>query len=206
MNDAKRIRIAGRAVAVRGNDVDTDRIMPARFLKCITFEGLGAHVFEDDRRLLGQSGQTHPLDDPKRQDAQILLVNKNFGCGSSREHAPRGLRSWNRGIRAIVGESFAEIFFGNATACGMPCLTAGEAGIRAAFSACQADPQLVFTVDLESMTLSFGGQSIPLEMPEGPRRQLLEGCWDATIELLQSEAEVRRKAESLRYFRNWARL
>jgi len=205
MNDAKRIRIAGTAVAVRGNDVDTDRIMPARFLKCITFEGLGAHVFEDDRRLLGKAGQTHPFDDPQRQNAQVLLVNKNFGCGSSREHAPRGLRSWNRGIGVIVGESFAEIFFSNATACGVPCPTAGEADVQKAFDACLADPQLVFTVDLESMTLSFGGQSIPLFMPEGPRKQMLEGCWDATLELLEGEAEIRRKAESLRYFRNWAR-
>jgi len=195
--------LSGLAISVRGNDIDTDRIIPARFLKCITFEGLGPHVFTDDRMLLKEQGQVHPFDRPERQDAQVLLVNKNFGCGSSREHAPQALRRWNKGIRVIIGESFAEIFFGNATAGGMPCLCANERDIQQAMDACEANPELAFTANLETMTLQFGKQSIPLTMPQGPRHQMLEGRWDATVELLQAKDEVELLARRLPYFNDW---
>jgi 3-isopropylmalate/(R)-2-methylmalate dehydratase small subunit len=190
MNDMTRKTISGRAVPVRGNDIDTDRIIPARFLKCVVFDGLGENAFEDDRLGLKNEGKTHPFDDPRFAGAEILLVNKNFGCGSSREHAPQAIMRWGRGIKAIVGESFAEIFFGNCVALGIPCLVASEADIQKLQNAAEADPNATFTVDVEKLTVRAGDVSIPVVLPDGVRQQFLEGRWDST-------------ASRLPYFNGW---
>ena len=145
MSDTKRITTSGRGVVVDGNDIDTDRIIPARYLRCITFDGLGEHAFEDDRAQMRAQQHTHPFDDPARQQASILVVGRNFGCGSSREHAPQALMRWGRGICAIIGESFAEIFFGNCTAIGVPCLTASVVDLQALTQAVDADAALMIS-------------------------------------------------------------
>src|SRR5262245_55095334 len=153
-------RIQGRPLPLRGSNIDTDRIIPARFLKAITFEGLEAHRFEDDRRQARAEGGTHVFDNLSYEGASILIVNGNFGCGSSREHAPQAIR--RRGIRAVVGESFSEIFFGNSVALGMPCATAAHDAIDGLMKAVTADPSLVVTVDLKDMRLTAGDRSIAI--------------------------------------------
>ena len=154
MQDPKRIRISGPAVSLDGNDIDTDRIIPARFLKCVTFDGLGAHAFEDDRAQLSAAGKRHPFDDPARQDARVLLVDRNFGCGSSREHAPQAIRRW--GIQAIVGESFAEIFFGNSAMLGMPCVTASAADLKTLQDLVERNPRTELKIGSNSNSGSPG--------------------------------------------------
>ncbi|MDH5672935.1 MAG: 3-isopropylmalate dehydratase small subunit [Myxococcales bacterium] len=201
MQDVKRTRISGRAVALSGNDIDTDRIIPARYLRAVTFDGLGEHAFEDDRKQLAEAGQQHPFDRPERAEAEILVVNRNFGCGSSREHAPQALMRWHRGIKAVVGESFAEIFFGNCVALGIPCVTAEPAAIRRLMAAVDADPELALTLDLEAGRVSFGaaGDGIDATMPEGPRGQLLSGRWDSTTELLEGAKQLAEVEAALPY-------
>jgi 3-isopropylmalate/(R)-2-methylmalate dehydratase small subunit len=201
--DAKRVKITGRGIAVRGNDIDTDRIIPARFLRCVTFDGIGEHAFEDDRKSLAEKGETHPFDDPRHQDAQVLLVNKNFGCGSSREHAPQSLMRWGEGIQAIVGESFAEIFFGNCVALGIPCLRVSEDDAQRLQSACEAKPDTEFTIDVGAQAISWEGGSVPAEIADGPRRAFLEGKWDTTMELMAAKDEIRATAAKLPYFDGW---
>jgi 3-isopropylmalate/(R)-2-methylmalate dehydratase small subunit len=203
MQDSKRIRISGPAVSLDGNDIDTDRIIPARFLKCVTFDALGAHAFEDDRQQLTAAGKRHPFDDPARQNARVLLVNRNFGCGSSREHAPQALMRWQKGIAAVVGESFAEIFFGNCVALGVPCLTATSADIAKLKSAVAADPNLEVTVDLEKGTATAGSVTIPASTSDGAKRQLMTGRWDSSAELLEGKDQVKQTASKLPYFAHW---
>src|SRR5436190_13196557 len=149
-------RMSGRAVPLRGHDIDTDRIIPARYLKSVTFEGLEAHAFEDDRKQLAERGQTHPFSNPRYQGAGVLVVNGNFGCGSSREHAPQALQRW--GIRAVIGESFSEIFLGNAVALGMACLTVSAQDAEALLSAVEADPSLELAVSVSGDTVAAGGR------------------------------------------------
>ncbi|MGA1474903.1 MAG: 3-isopropylmalate dehydratase small subunit, partial [Prochlorothrix sp.] len=144
-------QIMGRGLPLVGDDIDTDRIIPARFLRCVTFDGLGEHAFEDDR---AQSQGNHPFDQPQYQGAKVLVVNRNFGCGSSREHAPQAIAKW--GITAIIGESFAEIFFGNCLAMGIPCLTADTATIATLQDKIKADPNQSLTVDIRTKQVAVG--------------------------------------------------
>ena len=198
MHDLQRIRIAGRALAVDGNDIDTDRIIPARFLLCVTFDELGEHPFEDDRRQLKNTGRTHPFDDPARAEARVLLVVRNFGCGSSREHAPQALLRWNRGIAAIVGESFAEMFFGNCVALGIPCVKAGREDLEALKRAVAEDAALEVSVDLEKNEVRAGALRIPVSIPEGERRDLVTGRWDVLPELIEGKDKVRALLETFK--------
>ncbi len=193
MNSSVIQEVEGRAIPVRGNDIDTDRIIPARYLRAITFDGLGEHAFEDDRK----SNPDHPFDNPRYQGASILIANGNFGCGSSREHAPQALMRW--GIVAIVGESFAEIFLGNCTAMGVPCLTASTGEIAKIQDAAEADPQRKMTVDLKEKKLIFGDIEVDLQIAEGNRLQLIEGAWDATGMLIEGRNAVREIADKLPY-------
>ena len=187
--------VAGRAVVVSGDDIDTDRIIPARFLKCVTFDGLGAQAFADDR---SERKGHHPFDLPHFQGASILVVNRNFGCGSSREHAPQALMRW--GIRAVVGESFAEIFYGNCLALGIPCFTADHGQVLALQAAVEADPSLQLRLDLATQTATGAdGQSWSLVLADGPRQMLSTGQWDATSQLLANDQALRATAAQLPY-------
>lgn len=203
MNEMKRITITGKGISVRGNDIDTDRIIPARYLRCVTFDGLGEHAFEDDRKQLKEAGKLHPLDNPAYAGAEILLVNKNFGCGSSREHAPQAIIRWGGGIKAIVGESFAEIFFGNCVALGIPCVTVDESAIQRLMGITESEPHREFSLDLQTMTISSDGESHPVQLPDGPRKQFLEGRWDSTADLLEPKDKIAATAAALPYFNNW---
>lgn len=194
----ERIReIRGTAVPVRGDNIDTDRIIPARFLKSITFEGLEDHLFEDDRR----SDTAHPLSNPAYAGAAIMIVNRNFGCGSSREHAPQAIR--RRGIRAVIGGSFSEIFFGNSVALGMPCVIVDHAAADALMQIVEQRPSTEVGVDLSAMTATAGGRRFDITLPAGARESFLEGTWDATGLLLDRFEDVERVANRLPYVSGW---
>jgi 3-isopropylmalate/(R)-2-methylmalate dehydratase small subunit len=193
-------KISGKAIAVEGNDIDTDRIIPARFLRCVTFDGLGEHAFADDR---AQANEQHPFDQPQYQGANILVVNNNFGCGSSREHAPQALAKW--GIQAIIGQSFAEIFFGNCGAIGVPCLMAESQAIQELQASIKANPEANLMIDLETMSLksdSLSGLSIPVQMNEGAKQMFLKGTWDNCGQLVSNAEKVKLTATKLPYI-NW---
>lgn len=177
--------VEGRALVVAGEDIDTDRIIPARFLKCVSFDALGDQVFADDRKELDGK---HPFDHLQSQGASILVVNGNFGCGSSREHAPQALMRW--GIRAVVGVSFAEIFFGNCLALGIPCTTAAPDQIKTIQSAIQADLSRPWSLDLDEMRLSAEEESWVVAVDPGPGEMLRSGRWDATSQLLDNGPKV----------------
>ena len=193
------VRITGPALVLPGDDIDTDRIMPARFLKAITFEGLEQHVFADDRQQAAERGQMHAFDDSSRRQARVLIVGRNFGCGSSREHAPQALRRW--GIRAVVGPSFAEIFFGNSVMIGLPCVTISDADLDWLRKTVNADVNMEVDVDLNAMTVTAAGRSASASMPAPAREALTSGAWDGTGLLLEDYAQVRQVAETLPYLR-----
>ena len=191
--DSRRRQIVGRGIPLPGNDIDTDRIIPARFLKAVTFEGLGEHAFEDARK----QEPEHPFNQGVYQGASVLVVGQNFGCGSSREHAPQSLMRW--GIAAIVGGSFGEIFFGNCTTLGIPCLVADMQDIEALQRAVGRTPGEPVTVDIEKQEVRFGGRSFPARMPDGPRNQLVAGTWDSTAVLLEAGGAIEAAAKKLPY-------
>ena len=192
--ETARVReIRGAGLPVRGEDIDTDRIIPARFLKSISFEGLEDHLFEDDRQQLA----SHPVSNPAYQSATVMLVNSNFGCGSSREHAPQAIR--RRGIRAVIGQSFSEIFFGNSVVLGLPCPTASRETLDALMTAVEKNPGTEIVVDLSAMRVTAEGQSYELSLPAAAREAFLDGSWDATGLLLERYDEVEAVAAGLPY-------
>ena len=195
--DFKRRQISGRGIPVTGNDIDTDRIIPARFLKAVTFEDMGEHAFEDARK----QNPEHPFNQPVYQGASVLVVGQNFGCGSSREHAPQALMRW--GIRAIVGGSFGEIFFGNCVMLGIPCLVASQADIEWLQKAIGLEPQAPVTVDVEKQEVRFGDRVIKATVPESSRNQLVAGTWDSTAVLLEAGAGIEATAGKLPYVKGF---
>ena len=192
--------VKGQAIPVRGNDIDTDRIIPARFLRCVVFDGLGEHAFEDDRLGLKAKGQLHAFDEPKFRGSRILFVNKNFGCGSSREHAPQALMRW--GIQAVVGESFAEIFFGNCVALGIPCLTASEESMARLMSNAETSSTAEWNLDL-AKGLIMGPSEESVSLPAGPKSQFLSGRWNSLNELLTNAKAIEVVAANLPYVSGW---
>jgi 3-isopropylmalate/(R)-2-methylmalate dehydratase small subunit len=187
-------QVAGRGIVLAGNDIDTDRIIPARFLRCVTFDGLGAQVFSDDRA--AAKGQ-HPFDLPQYQGAAILFVNGNFGCGSSREHAPQALAKW--GIKAIVGESFAEIFQGNCVSLGLPCVTASHETLEQLQAAVSETPNLPAQLDLEALHVQVGDLTGKVEMPASLRQTYIAGTWDACGQLVAQAPAIQATAAKLPY-------
>ena len=194
----ERIReIRGTALPLRGDDIDTDRIIPARFLKSITFDGLEQHLFEDDRREAEAAGVVHPVNHTAYRGARILLVNANFGCGSSREHAPQAI--YRHGIRAVLGQSFSEIFFGNSIVLGMPCPTASADAMRALMDLAEGSPSMELALDLQRMQVTAGERAFEVSLPAAVREAFLDGSWDATGLLLEDYDRVRATADSLPY-------
>jgi len=186
--------LSGRGIPLIGDDIDTDRIIPARFLRCVTFDGLGAEVFRDDRNQL--AGQ-HPFDLPQFQGATLLVVNSNFGCGSSREHAPQALARW--GILGIIGVSFAEIFAGNCLALGIPCVTSTPDEITRLQQRLMGDPETPLSLDLRTLTLQVGSQTYPVTLNPGVQQMLVSGTWDACGQLVSQWETVRQVAAALPY-------
>ena len=191
-------QISGRACVLRGDDIDTDRIIPARFLRCVTFDGLGAHAFEDDRI---QAKGDHPLDDDRFDGASVLVVGANFGCGSSREHAPQALT--RSGFQAFIGLSFAEIFAGNCTALGLPYVTLGEADLAALMDSVTLDPEQTVEVNIEARTVSFRAGTVTATIPDGVRKQLLENRWNGTEVLLEAGDAIETTAAKIPYLSNF---
>ena len=190
--------IKGRSFVIEGDDIDTDRIIPARFLKCVSFSALGDQVFADDRKELKGN---HPFDLAQNKGANILIVNDNFGCGSSREHAPQALMRW--GIRLILGESFAEIFFGNCLALGIPCLTASKKEINNLQSLVNQCPKQVWDFKLNKLSISNQKETIKLNLEEGAFKMLSSGKWDATSQLLDEKERIEKTFSNLPYLNNF---
>ncbi len=189
--------VTGSAVVVRGGDIDTDRIIPARYLRTVTFENLGEHVFEDDR-----AQGDHPFNEERYQGASILLANANFGCGSSREHAPQALTRW--GINAFVGESFAEIFYGNCIAMGLPCLRVSAEDMQTLMAAVESNPAQELVVDLEARKVRYAGGAVAADIADGPREQFIKGSWDSLGQLLDAGDQIGETAAGLHYTNGFA--
>jgi len=190
-------QVVGSGVPVRGNDIDTDRIIPARFLKCVTFDGLGEHAFEDDIIALEKHGKVHTFRNPAYQGGKVLVSNSNFGCGSSREHAPQALMRW--GISAIIAESYSEIFFGNCVSLGIPCFRVDYATADRILTWIETNPKGELACSVASRTLKMGEESISLDLADGPRGQFLDGSWNARSGLLLNMPKVADVAAKLPY-------
>ncbi len=188
-----RRQVVGRGIPLPGNDIDTDRIIPARYLKSVTFEGLGEHVFGDERQAVPE----HPFNRPQFQGAAVLITGLNFGCGSSREHAPQALQRW--GIRAVVAGSYGEIFFGNCTTLGIPCVTLAPADLEWLLHEVERHPEGAVEVDVDRREVRFGGRTLRAAIPDGARNQLLSGAWNATGVLLEAGDAIERTARALPY-------
>jgi 3-isopropylmalate/(R)-2-methylmalate dehydratase small subunit len=188
---------SGTGIVVRGNDIDTDRIVPARYLKEVTFDRMGEYPFFDERFDANGNPKPHPFNDPKYRGASILIVNANFGCGSSREHAPQAL--YRSGIRAIVGESFAEIFAGNCLAIGLPVVTAPPSEIQQLMDLVEEDPKVALTLDLQRRSLTGPETTVAINLPDTARSALTAGHWDTTAVLAANLAKVREVAARLPY-------
>ncbi|MCH8830777.1 MAG: 3-isopropylmalate dehydratase small subunit [Planctomycetes bacterium] len=191
MNEIK--SITGSGIPLFLDEIDTDRIIPARYLRCVTFDGIGEHVFEDDRK----QDPHHPFDDDRYQDGGVLISGRNFGCGSSREHAPQALMRW--GVKAVVAESFAEIFFGNCTSLGIPAVCLNRDELEQLSAAIQNDPSLEITVDLVAREVRYGDTSAQGTIPESARLALVSGQWDFLSQLLEGETQVRETAAKIPY-------
>tara|TARA_B100000214_G_scaffold255203_1_gene187946 strand:- start:443 stop:1054 length:612 start_codon:yes stop_codon:yes gene_type:complete len=190
--------IIGRSLVIEGDDIDTDRIIPARFLKCVSFSALGQQVFADDRKELEGA---HPFDLDQNQGAKILVVNDNFGCGSSREHAPQALMRW--GIRLIIGESFAEIFFGNCLALGIPCMKAPKQEIAKLQNLINQNSNQIWEFTLQELSISNQKESFKLDLERGAYKMLYSGKWDATSQLLDAEEKIKDTVKNLPYLNNF---
>ena len=189
--------VSGSGIPVRGNDIDTDQIIPARFMKVVTFDGLGEFAFFDLRFDDEDEEKDHPFNEPQYQDANVLVVNSNFGCGSSREHAPQALMRW--GIDAVVGESFAEIFAGNCLALGIPTVTADQATIETLQDWVAEHPDEDIDVDVAAETVTYGDTTVDVEVDDAQRKALVEGIWDTTALMKANENAIAETAASLPY-------
>ena len=190
-------KVTGKAVFVPGDDIDTDRIIPARFMKCITFDGLGEYLFYDVRKTESGENKNHNLNDPRFAEASILVSGNNFGCGSSREHAPQSIL--RAGYNAVIAGSFAEIFFGNSINLGVVCVIASDADRKIIASAIDIQPELEITIDVEDHKIWYGDQFVPCEIKPGARDSLLSGNYDPLDELLVGADEVSEIASTLPY-------
>ena len=189
--------VAGTGVPIRGNDIDTDQIIPARFMKVVTFDGLGQFAFFDQRFDDDDDPKEHPMNEDRFSDANVMVVNDNFGCGSSREHAPQALMRW--GIDAFIGESFAEIFAGNCLALGMPTVTADHETIADLQDWVEANPDDEIDIDVAGETVTYGDRTVDVTVDDAQRKALVEGIWDTTALMSANENEIERAAQSLPY-------
>lgn len=201
--DLKKEFIEGRGIPLPGNDIDTDRIIPARFMKSVTFEGLGNYVFYDERFEQDGKKKRHPFNEEKFLKGSILIVNKNFGCGSSREHAPQALLRF--GIKAIIGESFAEIFADNCTVMGLPNVTAPNDAIENLMMVVEEKPETPIQIDLVNKKVIYGDFEIDIDIPESKRFALIKGEWDSTAQLLANKDEIAKVAKWIPYISNFAK-
>ena len=202
MTGSKILQVSGKAMVLQGDDIDTDQIIPARFLKEITFSNLGKYPFYDERFDSNGNLKDHPFNKEEYQKSSILLVNKNFGCGSSREHAPQSLLRW--GIKAVVGESFAEIFAGNCVKLGIPAVKVNENHIKTMQEKTMKMPTLEWTIDLVTQSISGDSGNIQLELPEQHRKALMNGTWDSTDLLLGNMNLVQQLSEKLPYLNSYS--
>lgn len=200
--DMKRELFSGRCIPVRGNDIDTDRIIPARYMKVVSFSGLGEFAFYDERFTGDGNLKSHSFNNEEFKGASVLIVNKNFGCGSSREHAPQALN--RSGITVVIGESFAEIFEGNCGSMGIPVLTASNEVIETLMSETEKHPELKMKIDIRSTKIKFNNIDYIIDIPDSSRISLLEGTWDSTASLLLSRKAVSLKAGELGYLNGFS--